>query len=282
MLVKDKAIIPEIIFADDVEKTIKQTSEIIREFGRFRIDENIGGAGFIDKFKKADYDLSIVDLKMPNDGLRIVLDIRKFEPVHPIIIYTAHLPDYIERIEEYKLVEDLFISIIQKDGRHKVMKTLVPRIIDFTNMSISQKLRQHLSNIYITGIPTRIQKYFESLEFGMTENLCRQNIIFHELARFLNSTEVWNFYQKKGQDYVELLILLRIFIRKAGKKDFSPDILEYIKESTALLNTEKMDRTRKKLLEARLKEEGVFLLPHVHTIDELIEAYRKELFEEED
>ncbi|MEG0571373.1 MAG: response regulator, partial [Oscillospiraceae bacterium] len=83
----------KILVADD-EMGIRDIIKQYLEFDSFECDEATNGQEAVEKAKKCEYDLIIMDVMMPFlDGIAALREIRKFSLV-PIVMLTAKAEEY--------------------------------------------------------------------------------------------------------------------------------------------------------------------------------------------
>lgn len=80
----------KILIADD-ERSIRRTLKEILEFEKFTVDEAGDGLECLSKVKQNDYDVVLLDIKMPNlDGLETLERIQQLNPDLPVIMISGH------------------------------------------------------------------------------------------------------------------------------------------------------------------------------------------------
>lgn len=80
----------KILIADD-ERSIRRTLKEILEFEKFTVDEAGDGLECLTKIKQSDYDVVLLDIKMPNlDGLEALEKIQQLNPDLPVIMISGH------------------------------------------------------------------------------------------------------------------------------------------------------------------------------------------------
>jgi two-component system, NtrC family, nitrogen regulation response regulator NtrX len=80
----------KILIADD-ERSIRRTLKEILEFEKFTVDEAGDGLECLSKVKQNEYDVLLLDIKMPNlDGLETLERIQQLNPDLPVIMISGH------------------------------------------------------------------------------------------------------------------------------------------------------------------------------------------------
>lgn len=80
----------KILIADD-ERSIRRTLKEILEFEKFIVDEASDGLECLSKIKQQEYDVVLLDIKMPNlDGLETLERIQQINPDLPVIMISGH------------------------------------------------------------------------------------------------------------------------------------------------------------------------------------------------
>jgi len=80
----------KILIADD-ERSIRRTLKEILEFEKFTVDEAGDGLECLSKIKQSDYDVVLLDIKMPNlDGLEALERIQQINSDIPVIMISGH------------------------------------------------------------------------------------------------------------------------------------------------------------------------------------------------
>ena len=84
----------KILVVDD-EMEIRNIIKEYATFSGFEVGEAADGKQAIEKTKKEEFDLLIVDLMMPNmDGFAAIKEIKKMQPTLPVIILSARESEY--------------------------------------------------------------------------------------------------------------------------------------------------------------------------------------------
>ena len=79
-----------LLVVDDEEGMRETLTDILEEFG-FDVDSARDGREAVDRVSERDYDLLLMDIKMPEmDGVEALTKIKSFSPQIPIIMMTAY------------------------------------------------------------------------------------------------------------------------------------------------------------------------------------------------
>ncbi|MCB0513128.1 MAG: sigma-54-dependent Fis family transcriptional regulator, partial [Bacteroidetes bacterium] len=81
---------PKILIVDD-EKAIRRTLRDILEYEKYEIDEAEDGEIGVQKIEKGNYDVVILDVKMPKkDGIEVLAELQKKGIDTPVIVLSGH------------------------------------------------------------------------------------------------------------------------------------------------------------------------------------------------
>ncbi len=81
---------PRILIIDD-EKAIRKTMREIFEYERYQVDEAENGLDGLNKLRDENYDIVLLDIKMPKmDGMEVLDEAQKINPDLPIIMISGH------------------------------------------------------------------------------------------------------------------------------------------------------------------------------------------------
>ena len=81
---------PKILIVDD-EKAIRRTLKEILEYEKYDIDEAEDGEIGLEKIEKNNYDVVILDIKMPKkDGLEVLTEMQQKGIETPVIVLSGH------------------------------------------------------------------------------------------------------------------------------------------------------------------------------------------------
>lgn len=81
---------PKILIVDD-DKCIRITLKDILEFERYDVEEAVDGLDCMVKVKQNDYDVIILDVKMPKmDGMDVIEKIQVIKPDLPVVMISGH------------------------------------------------------------------------------------------------------------------------------------------------------------------------------------------------
>ncbi len=80
----------KILIADD-ERSIRRTLREILEFEKFTVEEASDGLECLGKIKQQEFDVVLLDIKMPNlDGLETLEKIQQLNPDLPVVMISGH------------------------------------------------------------------------------------------------------------------------------------------------------------------------------------------------
>jgi DNA-binding response OmpR family regulator len=80
-----------IILIDDEKDFVETLAKRLRHRGGYRVDVTFTGEDALDKIREFEYDVAIIDLKMPGmDGLETLVEIKKMRPGLRVIFLTGH------------------------------------------------------------------------------------------------------------------------------------------------------------------------------------------------
>ena len=99
----------KVLFVDDDRNLVTTSSRLI-EIVKRETEPAYTGAEAIEKIKRGNYDLVILDIKLPDiNGLEVVKKIREFNKKIRIVLITGH-PEFGDAIDslEYDIEEILF------------------------------------------------------------------------------------------------------------------------------------------------------------------------------
>lgn len=89
--------LPTVLIVDDLKYTRDSIKKLMSKW-HIKTDEAEDGVEAIEKQKKREYSLVLLDLKMPNkDGLDVLLEMRDLNISTPVILITAY--PYDERVK---------------------------------------------------------------------------------------------------------------------------------------------------------------------------------------
>jgi DNA-binding NtrC family response regulator len=119
-----------ILIVDD-EKNIRLTLSATLESVGLQTDTAVNGEEALEKIGQQDYDLMLLDIKMPGmDGIAVLAETRKIHPKMPVIMITAH--GTIENaVEAMKLGA---VDFIQKPFAPKEIRELVTKVLERQNL----------------------------------------------------------------------------------------------------------------------------------------------------
>jgi DNA-binding response OmpR family regulator len=100
---------PKILLVDNDEYLLKPLSDELTSFG-YHISTAIDGDEAISHIKKSNYDLILLDIKMPKvDGFEVLRYVKKYFPAIKVIMLTGYA-DVTNALESKKLGADDFIG----------------------------------------------------------------------------------------------------------------------------------------------------------------------------
>jgi len=304
MIIENNSPRAEINFCDDDKKCLESTSELLKSFtnhdvDNFYITENVGHDKFIEYFYEKDFDLTILDLNMPYNWYEIFKSIRKKDPEHPIIIYTAYREDFESEMVERHVteVEDPLLKVIPKGWDIKTKDKLVPPVEYFATISIAKKLDKLLSSIrggvngsihadtitYLDQVPDKIDNFAKIIKDASEQRHLLDKSI-SDLKNYLHSRDVWDFYYRKGTELSNLLFLLKKLLFSISPSDLTTDELNLICNTLSYLpsgsDQETLNRTYSSL-KGLMRTKGVSIVPPIRDVDNLLKSYDDELWEDE-
>jgi hypothetical protein len=235
---------------------------------------------------------------MPKYWYEIFEAIRKKDPEHPVIFYTAFKELFEENMAKLHITEgeDPLLKIIRKNGSIKVKKNLIPSVEYFAQISIVRKLNRQLSlmtenlnkeildkaMISLDKVPDKINKYSIALEESSGQKHT-QELLFSSLKKFLHSKDVWDYFYEKGTEKSSILLLLEKLLTSVSYSDFTSEDLKLICTTLSILyldaNSETLNNTYHNLGEL-MRVKGVSIIPPIPDIDSLLKSYEDELWEE--
>ncbi len=128
---------PSIMIVDDEEIVRASLSSWLLEDG-YEVMPVESGKLALEELKKKNYDLMLVDLKMPEmDGLELMKEVKKFLPDLPIIIMTAYA------------TVDTAVKAIKEGAFDYLMKPFDPEEISITIKKIVKQQMLEQENIYL-------------------------------------------------------------------------------------------------------------------------------------
>jgi DNA-binding NtrC family response regulator len=81
---------PKILLVDD-DKSIRSTLREILEFEKYDVEEAVDGLDCMVKIKQNNYDVVILDIKMPKmDGMDVMDKIQQLKPDTPVVMISGH------------------------------------------------------------------------------------------------------------------------------------------------------------------------------------------------
>jgi CheY-like chemotaxis protein len=304
MIIENNLARAEINFCDDDEECLERTSDLIKRFTNysifsFHINGNSGHDEFIRHFYERDFDLTILDLRMPENWHEIFKSIRKKDPEHPIIIYTAYKEDYEDEMAHLHVTEpeDPLLKIIPKNGSIKVRNNLVPPVKYFAQISLVRKLNKQLSlmtencnnDILVKAtrsmyqVPDKIKDYAKALE-EVSDRKHTISMLIDDLIRFLNSKDVWEYFYEKGEEQSKILLLIKKFLLSVPSLDITNDELKLICNILSALPSEFGHDILNNIynsLKRLMRTKGISIIPSISNVDSLLKSYEDELWEEE-
>jgi CheY-like chemotaxis protein len=112
---------PSILFVDDDKELVKTSNRLIEYFKR-ETDPAYTGTEAIEKIKHGNYDLVILDIKLPDmSGFEAVKRIREFNQKINIVLITG-FPEFKDALDsiEYR-VEEILIKPISGNELYRVV-----------------------------------------------------------------------------------------------------------------------------------------------------------------
>ncbi len=128
-----------ILIVDD-EKSIRRTLREILEFEKYKVDEAVDGLDCLTKVKQKNFDVILLDIKMPNlDGMETLERIQIISPDTPVVMISGHatIDTAVEAVKK-----GAFDFISKPPDLNRMLITL-RNAIDRTSLIIERKVLQH-------------------------------------------------------------------------------------------------------------------------------------------
>jgi DNA-binding response OmpR family regulator len=166
-----------ILIVDD-EKNIRLTLSVTLESTEMQVDTAINGEEALEKIGQKEYDLMLLDIKMPGmDGIAVLAESRKIRANMPVIMITAH--GTIENaVEAMKLGA---VDFIQKPFAPKEIRELVTKVLE----------RQNLQEGDVTDYDTMIEFAKKCILDGRIDDAVRY--IREAISKIPQRPEAFNF-----------------------------------------------------------------------------------------
>jgi len=154
-----------ILIVDD-EQTIRDALKMVLDEEGYHTQTAADGKEALDLINKADFDIVITDLKMPEiDGMTLTRQCQQLCPQTSIIIITAHgsLESAIEalRIGAYDYILKPFDF---DDVLYKIKRLIRQKELVLENQALRQEVEQKYSFSNIVGQSTQMKKIFELIK----------------------------------------------------------------------------------------------------------------------
>lgn len=115
-----------ILIAEDNKVNMSVAKRFMNKWG-IQVDEAVNGKEAVERFKKGNYDLMLIDLEMPEmDGPTALREIRRFNKSVPAMAFTAAVYDNMEN----DLLKKGFIDYIHKPFRPEVLHNKIAALIE--------------------------------------------------------------------------------------------------------------------------------------------------------
>ncbi len=151
-----------ILVVDDEPKMVKACTNVL-EMGGFEARGATGGAEAIALCKSERFDLTILDLKMPDiDGLEVLTALRKHDPNATVIIFTA----YGTKEHAIKALRLGVSEFLEKPFNAQVLVATVKRVLERGN---STAVRGDLRSFSLPSIITASSKSSVSIRRAVHE-----------------------------------------------------------------------------------------------------------------
>jgi len=158
---------PKLLIVDD-EAAIRQTIREIFEYEKYDVDEAADGLEGIAKIKDNDYDVALLDIKMPEmDGMEVLQKAMIIKPELPIVMISGHgtLETAVEAVKQgaYDFISkppDLNRLLITVKNAHekkeqvKVIKKLKRKVSGVTNIVGESQGILHIKDLIDKVAPT--------------------------------------------------------------------------------------------------------------------------------
>jgi CheY-like chemotaxis protein/anti-sigma regulatory factor (Ser/Thr protein kinase) len=114
-----------VLIAEDNKVNLSIAKRFMNKWG-IVVDEAVNGLEAVDRFKRGNYDLMLIDLEMPEmDGITALSEIRRFNSTVPAMAFTAAVYDNMET----DLLKKGFVDYIHKPFRPEVLHSKIATLI---------------------------------------------------------------------------------------------------------------------------------------------------------
>jgi len=154
-----------VLIIDD-EEAIRESLETLLELERFDVETATNAASGIEVLERADYDLVLLDLMLPDrSGLEVLADIRAKDPSLPVIMLTAY--GTVETaVKAIRLGANDFVTKPWNNDKLvlNLRQTIAQRRLEEENRRLRDELRERYSFANIVGHSEAMQAVFRLLE----------------------------------------------------------------------------------------------------------------------
>ncbi len=154
----------KILIVDD-DKSIRKTLRNILQFEKYQVDEAADGFECIIKLKRGDFDIVILDIKMPKmDGMETLERIQKLKPDIPIVMISGHgtIDTAVEAVKKGAY------DFVQKPPDLNRMLITLRNALDRSTLITEKKILQTKitgsQNTTIVGKSPRLKDMFDTIE----------------------------------------------------------------------------------------------------------------------
>ncbi len=154
----------QILIIDDDMAIRDGSSQVLNRRG-FDVSEASTGAEAISLLDQYEYDLILLDLKMPDvNGLDLLRDIREKDPMVPVVIITAY-GTIQNAVEAMRLgANDFLPKPFEPDELHiTVQRNLKTRQLAIENLFLKEELKRKEGDVTIIGSSRAIKTLFEQV-----------------------------------------------------------------------------------------------------------------------
>jgi DNA-binding NarL/FixJ family response regulator len=184
----------KIIVADDHAVVRRGLIQILERLpGISRIDEAGNGDELLDKLRKADYSVVILDVSMPGkNGLEVLKEIKTFKQSIPVLVLSIH-PE-----EQYALraLKAGAAGYITKDTAPEELVTAIQRILE-GHKYVSRSLAEKLAGSYDASAVKLLHEKLSDREFEVFKMIASGKTISNIAEELFLSVKTVSTYQSR-------------------------------------------------------------------------------------